>query len=126
MREKFRQPEWPNGTPRWLSNPSIDNSGIRLLGVLVLKKGESTDNGKIGVRVIDIVEGDACAHFAFSKSRKAVIEFFAPKDNRIICQVTLLEHSTGTLDCPDELGISAYGVQAINTRDRWVLFDLRE
>ena len=127
LAEKFRQPDWPNGVLGWVSNPNVnDKSGIRLLGVLVLKKGESTHNGKIGVRAIDIIEGDPCAHFGSAKARKATMQFFDPRDNRTICQVTLWEHSTGSLECPQELGISAYGVQAVNTKDHWVLFDLRE
>jgi hypothetical protein len=126
LRQRFRQPDWPTGVLGWINDPKVDDTGIKLLGVLVLRKGESTSNGKIGVRAIDIIEGDPCAHPWPSNLRKAILQFFDAKDNRMICQVTLSEGSTGFLECPEELGITGYGVQAINTKDHWVLFDLRE
>jgi hypothetical protein len=101
--------------------------------MLVLKKGESSDNGKVGVRVVDIVAGDPCASYGTLKSLTSVkLQFYQPSPQRVICEDTFNSGSGASLlaePCGQRIadfGISAISINAINATEGWVWFDLRK
>jgi hypothetical protein len=53
------QPTRPSSVEGW-KDVYDKSSGVRYRAVLLLKKGESSDNGKCGVKVADILEAKPC------------------------------------------------------------------
>src|ERR1700750_707264 len=50
--ESEKQPEHPGPVSGWAKPPNDKGDSI---GYLLLKKGESTDNGEIGLRLVDVL-----------------------------------------------------------------------
>jgi hypothetical protein len=103
-------------------------SGVRYRAVLLLKKGESSDNGKFGVRVVDILEAKPCCSDPGPDCyRRARVQFYDPANGLVLCEMESPSLSNGMIRCADALGAwaSVMGVRAINTEEGWVLFDLR-
>jgi len=121
------QPVRPKNVLGWKESTA---GGVRSICILVLNKGESSDNGEIGVKVVDIIPADPCAHRGtFHGSRRVVLRFFRPSDQKVLYEDTFTEGS-GTLDSPhhcgsDVAGVTAIHINAINTAEGWVYFDLR-
>jgi hypothetical protein len=119
------QPARPFKIDGW--NKTHDKeAGVTYCAVLVLKKGESSDNGRIGVRVTSILEGDACCGDPAPRcNRRANVQFFRPQDNRLLCEMEVPDNSNSTIPCAEEVGSQVIGVWGINTQEGWVLLDLR-
>ncbi len=78
-------------------------------GVFVLKKGESTDNGKIQVKVIDIIPNDPCDPHGRTYFARVELQLTRLSDQKILCSDSYEESSTGFFDCGNqivEFGIS--------------------
>jgi hypothetical protein len=105
---------------------TIENN-VRLIGQHVLNKGESTDNGKLGVKLVDISPPVTCQGLYLWKppARKAKLQFFQPKNNEILCETTVTEGNS-VLKCGGRVGVYMIGVNAINNKEGWIWFDLRE
>ena len=106
--------------------------GVDTVGMLVLKKGEFSDNGKVGVRVVDIIAGDPCAGYGTLQSISRVkMQFYQPSQQRVICEDTLNAGSGNSLiagPCGQRIGdfgITAISINAINATEGWVWFELR-
>ena len=117
------QPPRPDKLEGW--KDFIDDSGMKFHGVLLLKKGESSDNGTIGVRVTEIAEAQPCADVGIEYHRRALLQFFTPSDGRVACEELVADGGNSEIRCGDRLGVDVIGVRAINTAEGWVLFDLR-
>ena len=92
----------------------------------MLKKGEASNNGTFGARVTNIQEGDACCGDPTPRcNRRANVQFFRVKDNRVLCEMEVADLSNSTITCAEEIGSQVIGVRAISTSEGWVLFDLR-
>jgi hypothetical protein len=101
--------------------------------MLVLTKGESSDNGKVGIRVVDIIAGDPCASYGTLQSITRVkLQFYQPAQQSVICEDTFNAGSGASLiagPCGPRIadfGISAISINAINASEGWVWFDLRK
>ncbi|MEO7507241.1 MAG: hypothetical protein ABIZ95_08410 [Pyrinomonadaceae bacterium] len=99
------------------------------MGEFVLKEGESIDNGKLGVEIIDIVNGRTCRGTE-SMGPNVRWRFFRVSDKSTILEIELTG-GTGNVSgfepiLWDEFGISMISAQAINTKDGWVWFELRK
>lgn len=121
----INEPRRPEGTLGWKDDFS---GGAHSIGILVLSKGESSDNGTIGVTVVDLLAPDPCAEpGTYNGSPKALLHFFRPSDQKILCDVTLVgDNKNSFLHCDSSIGISTIAVNAINVKEKWVFFDLRE
>ncbi len=102
------------------------------IGMFVMKKGESTDNGELGVRVIDIIAPTSCAE-GYAGMPKVVLSFYRPSDKKVLCEGAIFTEggtSMGTgppfPHCSPDVGVSAISVNAINAKEGWVWFDLRK
>jgi len=120
------QPVHPGKVSGW--KDTRYNDGGHSIAKLVLHKGESSDNGKIGVMVIDIIPADNCAHpGTYSGSPRAVIRFFAPSGLQATCETTFVGEKGNLIhasDCGSSFGLSGVNIYGINTKDGWVYFEL--
>jgi hypothetical protein len=119
------QPSRPSKVEGW-KDIYEKSSGVRFRAVLLLKKGESSDNGTFGVKAVDILEASPCCGDPGPNCyRRARIQFYNPADGRVLCEVEVARQENHVIDCADALGVSVIGVREINTVEGWVLFDLR-
>lgn len=105
--------------------------GMTSFGPLILSKGESTDNGSLGVRVVGFIPRSCPSFLSDSPEQpKVVFQFYRPSDNQVLCQVTLSGPANTSIDradmCGTKTGISVVGINGINAKDGWVSFDLRK
>jgi hypothetical protein len=106
-------------------------SGVHSIAELVLSTGESSDNGELGVKVIEIISPEPCAE-GYAAMPKAVLSFYRASDKHVLCEATFT--SGGTFlgngppysHCTPEVSLSAISIKAINTKEGWVWFDLRK
>jgi hypothetical protein len=105
--------------------------GMTSFGPIILNKGESTDNGSLGVKVIDFVPRSCSSFLSHSpEPPKAVFQFYRPSDHYVFCEVTLSGPANSSIDreemCGTKTGISVVGINGINANEGWVSFDLRK
>jgi hypothetical protein len=124
------EPKHPGSVAGW---KEFRDGGVHTIAILVLRKSESSDNGKIGVRVVDIIAADPCAGYGtLQRIPRVKLQFFEMPDRRVVCE-DLLTDGSGTLlaagPCGEKitkLGVSAVSVNAINATEGWVFFELRK
>ncbi len=117
------QPTGPFKVDGW---KRTKDSAVTYCAVLLLRKGESSDNGKFGVRVTNIQEANPCCGDQSPLcERRARIQFYRPSDGRVLCELEPSAGANTVIDCADEIGVSVIAIRAINTSEGWVLFDLR-
>ena len=92
----------------------------------MLRKGESSDNGSFGVRVTEIHEANPCCGDPSPLcDRRARLQFFRPSDGQVLCEIESSDRGNSVIPCAEKLEVSVIGIRAINTKEGWVLFDLR-
>ena len=93
----------------------------------VLNKGESTDNGTIGIEVVDILPPvDRCAEIgSYSTYPRVELQFYRPSDRKVLCQETWIPGSTLLGDCREPIGFGNLVIKDINTKEKWVHLKLR-
>jgi len=120
-----KYPQTPTTPPAAVRGWQMWNErGVPLIGELVLRKGEASDNGTIGVKVLDIGEGRAaCGLRAEPIEPDVKLSFYKISDPTVTCVIT-----TGTggrlLNCDQRLELNTLGVLAINPAQGWVHFRL--
>ncbi|HEY3579732.1 MAG TPA: hypothetical protein VGK82_04285 [Pyrinomonadaceae bacterium] len=119
------EPTAPTEPLGWMAT---EENGVRILGKFLLHRGETTSNGKIQVRVLEILPGDGCAESAsYLQNASAKLQFLRLSDQQVLCEARLYEHQSGDVKCGqalsefDVLGIS---INAINLNEGWVFFEL--
>ena len=122
-------PTRPNVRSSWTER---HDSGFTSVGLFVLNRGESIDNGRLGIRVVDFIPSKCQSLFAeYPDPPKVVLEFYRPDDKRIFCTVTLdgpIANSSIDREemCGTKTGFSVVGINGLNAHDGWVSFDLRK
>lgn len=121
------QPPRPSKIRGWEESHAWNTISI---GQFVLNKGESTDNGKIGVTVVDIIPSKCKTLFSEPSEPRVKLRFYELPDKQILCEDdfavgggTNLRSST---ICGSNFPIASVSIHAINTKDNWVSFDLRQ
>lgn len=122
------QPKYPDRVRGWVLDSTVDRRMFQ--GPFVLRKGESTDNGKIGVKVFDIISARCRTHLAeFPDNAKVVLQFYDPAARQTLCEATVPENTNARIDLPDvcegKVDITVVGVTEVNTNEKWAVFDLR-
>lgn len=127
---KVQEPDHPGPVAGWKES---QEGGVHTVGTLVLKKGESSDNGKIGVKIIDVTAADACAEYGSLQSLPRVkIQFYKAREQTVICQELLTAGSSTSLiagPCGKDIadvGVTTISINAINATEGWVWFELRK
>lgn len=123
------EPAHPGSVAGW--NQSHEGS-VDTVAMLVLKQGESSDNGRVGVKVVEIIAGDPCAGYGTLQSSPRVrMQFYQPSHQKVLCEELLTAGSGTSLiagPCRQtigDFGITAISTNAINATDGWVWFELR-
>ena len=102
------------------------DAGVTFRAVLMLRKGESESNGRVGVKVTEIHEANPCCGDPSPLcDRRARIQFFRPSDGQLLCEIESPDRGNTVIPCMNEIDVSVIGIRAINTQEGWVLFDLR-
>jgi hypothetical protein len=123
-----KQPERPSVVVGW-DHFSADRPDSE--AEFVLNKGESTDNGTIGIEVVDILPPvDRCAEIgSYSTYPRVELQFYRPSDRKVLCQDTWIQgsiHIGGNGDCEGQpMGFDNLVVSHINTSEKWVHLTLR-
>ena len=126
--QEREQPTAPAKVTGW---KDIYSDGVHSIAELLLGKGDSSHNDKIGVEVMDIIKPQTGAE-GYAGMKKVVLRFYSAVDKRTLCEATFTEGGTALGNgppyphCKPEVGLSAISVNAINTKDNWVWFDLRK
>ncbi|HLA11357.1 MAG TPA: hypothetical protein VJ023_12290 [Pyrinomonadaceae bacterium] len=119
------QPKRPESVRGW---KEAEFGGVHSVAELVLNKGESSHNSNVGIQVIDVIRPERCAEpSSYLGSPRVVLRFYRPSDGLKLCEATFIEGGSG-LDsptCDKEFEIAAISINAINSDDGWVWFDLR-
>jgi len=116
----YQQPPKPRSVAGWASAVGKDH----FFGELLLYKGQSTDNGSIGVTVVDLIPPDPFAEaHTFNSSPRATFRFYRVSDHSSICDLTV-DLVNGYRTCNDASVPPFINVMAINTKDAWVHFSL--
>lgn len=99
-------------------------------GDFVLRKNEATDDGKIRIKVIDLIPPDPCAEGGgFQRQARVTIQFVRMADQRVLCEETFPAHgylsvSSKCGDSLSEYGIPRVGVSDINLKEGWAFIQL--
>ncbi|HLA12648.1 MAG TPA: hypothetical protein VJ023_18825 [Pyrinomonadaceae bacterium] len=127
---KLPEPAHPGPLAGWKES---QEGGVHTVGTLVLKEGESSDNGKIGVKVVDITAANPCAEYGSLQSLPRVkMQFYKAPQQTVICEELLTAGSGTSLiagPCGEniaDLGVTTISVNAINATEGWVWFELRK
>jgi hypothetical protein len=112
-----------------------DDEGVKSLGHFLVRKNEATDNGKVRVKVLDVVPGDPCVDpQEYQRLPSAKFEFIRVSNGEVLCEVSEAEKSSSTLgagsssSCGNKLaeyGILGLYIGAINLKEGWIFFELR-
>lgn len=123
------EPTYPQSVSGWKERKE---QGVKIKGDFVLKKGNSTDNGMIKVKIMDLIPPDPCAEMgAFQRQARARIQFVRLPDNIVLLDELYAEKGSMTLptideaDFYEEFGIYVIYIHDINLKDEWVYFELR-
>ena len=117
------QPTRPTSIGGW--KDSASDSTFRFRAVLLLREGESSSNGNVGVRVTNILEAQPCGDVATEYHRRATVQFFNPSSGHLFCEELVADKSNVRISCADKVGADVISVRDISTAEKWVLFDLR-
>jgi hypothetical protein len=123
---QLNEPERPSKVRGW---EEYRIGTVTYVGDFVLNKGESTDNGKTGIRLVDTYAG-TCGLFPFKEREypKAKLQFYRISDQAILCE-SIFDRGTMRLTppiCRADLEWSVISINDINSKDNWIVFDLRE
>ena len=108
---------------------SSSTSTILTIGSFLLEKGQSTENERLGVRLVDLTPARHCIGLLSEpSSAKIVLQFYRPSDRRVLCETTESIagiSSSGNLNCPDESELPpSVAIRAYNAKEGWVWLEL--
>lgn len=121
-----KQPDRPSVTSRWVEQTDF---GVTSIGFFVMNKGEAIDNGRLGIRVIDVLPKQCECMSCEPTYPRVRIAFYQPSDNKVLCEGLFFAGSASldmTAHCAPSIGATVIYVNAINTKENWVSFDLRK
>jgi hypothetical protein len=128
IRQHRDEPLYPTNVSGWKARNYGD---VTTPGEFVLKKNETIDNGKIQVKILDLVAPDACAEAGtFQRNARARIQFISLTNQKVMCDDLFAERGSKTLSSAkgcssfSESGISFVYVSDINLKEGWVFFVL--
>lgn len=114
------EPAYPQNVTGWKYHME---GNVGIVGEFVLKNGESTNNGEVEIKVIDLIPAKCFPNQeAVNANRRAKLRFTRMSDSKVICE----GYFNGDL-CGKELNelwISDVGIRSINLKDQWVHFIL--
>jgi hypothetical protein len=128
------EPLYPKDLSGWEGRKGEDGIISR---EFVLRKNEATDNGKVQIKVIDIIPGDPYVEAgSFLRQARARIQFSRISDGKILCEGVYAEVGGTSLNpegCNstqedltflESLNMSAIVTSGINLKEEWVKFTI--
>ena len=120
------EPTRPEKVQGWNTSK---NGTILIVGSFILNKGESTENAKFGVKLIDLTPRIICSGpLAEPSPGKIKLRFYRTSDKQVLCDTTISAigiSGAGNLDCLDNPELPpGYAVRAINYKQGWVWLEL--
>lgn len=118
------EPPYPQNITGWKYR---EEDGVGVVGNFVLKKGESTNNGEVEIKVVNLIPAECFVDQGTMQAQKrAKLQFIRMSDRKVVCEDITPEHGGGNLcgDKLDEFRISGIGIRNINLKDQWVHFIL--
>lgn len=121
------EPERPTNIQGWKSYPL---GSITIYGRFILQKGESTDNGKVGIRLVELYPAK-CRIAQITQIPSAKMQIYNVSDNSILCErrFVLFANRLDILDtCSEKLKGLEWDViyiESINFKEGWAAFELR-
>jgi len=116
------QPVHPGKVKGWNISSAVCDYCI---AILVLKKGEKSDNGKIGVEVLDIsAPKKPCAWDSVYSYPTATLRFYNPLNQQPFCEQTFFPGNIN-VNCGSTSGVYSVSIHAINTVENWIFLDIR-
>lgn len=126
------EPSYPSNLTGWDGTHKGGTGGGR---TFVLRKGETTDNGLVQVKIVDIFPPKPCAEAgSFERQPRARIQFVRSSDQKILCEDIYAEGG-GAFISPERYGsnssdliqslnmdIKSITIIAINLKEEWVFF----
>ena len=116
------QPQPPEHVRGW-KDERVGNSIF--IGEFILKKGESADNGHVGVKLVDI-EHRPCESLlsAEDSDPEIKLQFYDPRNKRVLCETPFISGGLWGFDairgCNKRLPITGMVVYKINSEDNWI------
>src|SRR3989442_11922994 len=78
--EQRVEPPYPSEVSGW---SSYERQGVRIVGTFVLRKNETIDNGRLKIKVLELIPRDPCAEGgAFNDQARVTFEFVRLSDQR--------------------------------------------
>jgi len=128
------EPPYPTKVSGWLTDAERlkfhEEHKFWARGDFVLRKNEATDDGKIRVKVIDLIPPDPCAEGgSFQRQARVTLQFIRMADQRVLCEETFPENGYLSVSskCGDSLSgyeIPGVGVSDINLKEGWAFIHL--
>jgi hypothetical protein len=128
------EPSYPSQVSGWLTDKGrlkfYEEHKFWARGDFVLRKNEASDDGKIRIKVIDLIPPDPCAESgSFQRQARVTIQFIRVADQSVLCEEAFPEHGYLTVysRCGDSLNkynISGVGVSDINLKEGWAFIHL--
>lgn len=118
------EPSLPDKVVGW---KDYKEGGGSFHGNFVLRVGETTDNGKVRIKVLELLPPSNCFDAGYESAQvRAKLEFSRVADSTVICEGVFAERGAGNLNyrCPgiSANGVNGIGVRSINLKDQWVYF----
>src|SRR5882724_2026564 len=116
--KEFNEPERPTKVHGW---EPFQVSTFTVQGDFVLNKGESVNDGNIGITVLDIQPG-SCGAFHEPTYPAAKLRFFRVSDHSVLCEDNFLVGGArlDVMKGCESLKWLVVGVSGINSKDNWV------
>ena len=118
------EPPYPHNLVGWKYR---EEDGVGILGEFVLKKGESTNNGEVEIKVVELIPAEPCADLGTALAHKRVkLQFIRMADKKVVCEDTIPDTFGGNScgSALDEFWINGIGMRGINMKEQWVHFML--
>jgi hypothetical protein len=118
---QIEHPPYPGKVAGW--KEAVSESGFKILAHLVLKKGEESDNGKIGVKVVDIFPPEKCAEpLSYHGQVRVVFQFYSLSNPQQKHTKEILVAGNHAIECPFPYDATLIGISHANVKDQWVEF----
>src|SRR5262249_17605345 len=120
-------PDPPTSVRGWRE---FNEQGIHAIGEFLLRNGESVENGMFGVQLVETITPKRCSDpwAEDDVTPRALIRFYEVPSKHVILETKVRKQANLRLvdfDFPaSKYGVGAISVREINTRDKWVWFEL--
>lgn len=123
------EPAYPKEELGW-KNFGSGSGEVPMRGRFVLRKAETTDDGKIQIKRLELIAPDRCAEAgAFNAQARVRLQFVRLSDHKVLCEDIFPEHGFSSITpCRDtvaQLGVSTIWVSAISLKEEWAFFIVR-